>query len=506
MKKLKISIVVFLWFLLISDSFAQKIGSDNIHEEHVTFLASDELEGRGLGTTGKLKARDYIRDAFVTAGLKPYKGNYLQDFQVRMGLAWVPGVNVVGVLEGTDPVLSQEYIVIGAHYDHLGYTMDKGKKTIFPGADDNASGVSAVIELAKHFTEKGNRPKRSIIFMAFDAEESGLLGANFFANELKRDEVAKVKAMFSFDMVGMYNAYGGLDLKGIASLDGVLNTATTLAEEHKIKLKNVSDNIENRTDTYPFAKRGIPSVHVFTGLKSPYHKPEDKSNLLDYKGMEKIHNYMADFITALGNQSDLEAANSFASNPSFTEVEIEEGISPKRDHKLFRWGVNVNLGSSRFNFSDEYYDAKNVFNVNAGLFYRVNLSKSLSIQNEFLYEYGGSKFLNNKNYRANAITIPLNLQFGPELGAPGLRMYVSAGAFYRYTFSNNLNDFFNDYKNHTFNDNEFGYSLGLGFDFGKYSVGYTFRKSLTNLNDTSISGIPGNITTNAGFATLSYSF
>lgn len=506
MNNVKISFVVFLLFLFISVSYAQKIGSDKIHEEHVSYLASEELEGRGLGTQGKLKARDYIREAFVTAGLKPYKGNYLQDFQIRIGLAWIPGVNVIGVLEGSDPVLSREYIVLGAHYDHLGYTLNQGDKKIFPGADDNASGVSAVMELAKYFSQEGNRPKRSVIFIAFDAEESGLLGATHFVNALTREEVADIKVMFSFDMVGMYDSYGGLDLKGIGTLDNVLNEANTLADKHKVKLKNTSDSVENRTDTYPFAKRGIPSVHVFTGLKSPYHKPEDKSHLLDYKGMEKIHHYMAEFITTIGNRAELQASRSFAGNPTFTDITVEEGGKSPRDYKIFRWGGVVNIGSGGFNFPDEYYDAKSVFGFNAGLFYRINLTRSLSVQNEVLYDFNGSRFVGNDNFRAHSVTVPLNIQFGPQLGSPDYRTYIFAGAFYRHTFSNNLNDFFNELKAHSFNNNEWGYNLGFGADLGKYSVGYTYRKGLTNLNYLPEEGIPGKITTNAGYLTLNYRF
>src|SRR5690606_5162560 len=115
-------------------------------------------------------------------------------------------------------------------------------------------------------------PKRSLIFIAFDAEESGLLGSKHYVETIDAELRNQIKAMFSFDMVGMLEANKGLDLKGIGSLVN----GEEIAKKHTdgITLLNTSASIENRTDTEPFGDKGIPAIHVFTGTKSPYHKPE----------------------------------------------------------------------------------------------------------------------------------------------------------------------------------------------------------------------------------------
>ncbi|MDV7393976.1 M28 family peptidase, partial [Arthrospira platensis SPKY1] len=130
-----------LAFLISLPLFAQVTNKETLFQ-HVSFLASDTLEGRGLGTKGKIIARDYIVHHFDQIGLKKWNDVRIQEFPVKAGIAWVEGHNVLGVIEGTDSNLRNEFIVIGAHYDHIGYRItDEGKKIIFPGADDNASGV-----------------------------------------------------------------------------------------------------------------------------------------------------------------------------------------------------------------------------------------------------------------------------------------------------------------------------------------------------------------------------
>lgn len=270
-------IALFILIGFTSLSYAQIIHPDTL-SAHVHYLSSEELEGRALGSKGKDLAATYIQQQFQQAGLQPFEENYEQHFDLKISLAWVQATNIIGVLEGSDPLLKNEYIVLGAHYDHLGYKKDRS--TFYPGADDNASGVATLIELAKHFGQLENKPKRSLLFIAFDAEESGLLGSKHFVKNLDPGTLAHIKAMFSFDMVGMLEANKGLDLKGIGTLVNGPETAKKHASD--LKVLNTSKEIEDRTDTEPFGSKGIPAIHVFTGSKSPYHKPEDKADLLDY--------------------------------------------------------------------------------------------------------------------------------------------------------------------------------------------------------------------------------
>ncbi|HEV3029399.1 MAG TPA: M28 family peptidase, partial [Planctomycetota bacterium] len=165
---------------------AKAVLTVDLLKKHATYLASDELEGRCAGYPGCDKAAVYIVDAFKKAGLKPGgdAGGYTQKFQL-MGR---DTQNVIGLIEGSDPELKGEVVVIGAHYDHVGTleTRDfgrmggKGDDTIWNGADDNASGTTAIMELARRFAARQNRQGRRLVFMAYSGEELGLLGSRHY--------------------------------------------------------------------------------------------------------------------------------------------------------------------------------------------------------------------------------------------------------------------------------------------------------------------------------------
>ncbi|MFN5238087.1 MAG: M28 family peptidase, partial [Bacteroidota bacterium] len=164
--------------------FAQFVHAQSRPERlrtHLDFLAADSLDGRGLGTAGKQKAALYIAESFRNAGLAPFDDDYFQEFFIRISMANMTGTNVIGVLEGSDPELKKEYIVLGAHYDHVGYEMKNGQRVVYNGADDNASGTAGLMELVRILSGRRAELKRSIIFIAFDGEESGLLGSKAFA-------------------------------------------------------------------------------------------------------------------------------------------------------------------------------------------------------------------------------------------------------------------------------------------------------------------------------------
>jgi Zn-dependent M28 family amino/carboxypeptidase len=186
-------------------------------EKAVHYLASEELQGRSPSTKGDSLAVDFITDLFVKAKLKPLYKTYYQEvvFKDMESIARNSkqagpknkfSRNVVGLLEGNDPALKNEYIVIGAHFDHLGLgsmmsaSRSKEPNQIHYGADDNASGVALMLDLVNKFSQKINQ--RSIIFIAFTCEENGLIGSKQFLEELPFDS-KQIVAMFNFDMVGM---------------------------------------------------------------------------------------------------------------------------------------------------------------------------------------------------------------------------------------------------------------------------------------------------------------
>src|SRR5687767_11496350 len=177
----------------------------------IAWLASDKLEGRLTGTAGNDSAAAYIARRFASLKLEaPFPG-YLQKFEARSAADAHAGVaqaratqNVVGILRGADPTLREQYIVIGAHHDHLGRSTTSAldpdaRDAIRNGADDNASGTAAVLELARLFV--ADRPKRSVIFALFSGEEQGLLGSQYFVDN-PPVPLSKITAMLNFDMVG----------------------------------------------------------------------------------------------------------------------------------------------------------------------------------------------------------------------------------------------------------------------------------------------------------------
>ena len=479
---------LFIAFLISLPLFAQ-VTNKEVLFQHVSFLASDSLEGRGVGTRGKILARDYIIHHFDQAGLQNWNGARIQQFPVRVNIVWADGHNVLGVVEGTDPTLKNEYIVIGAHYDHIGYRLsDDGKKTIFPGADDNASGVAAIIELAKYF--QNNRPKRSLLFIAFDAEESGLLGAEHFVKTLSETDRNAIKKMFSLDMVGMLEANKGLILKGIASLENGKELAQKNALPLSIDLQQLNAKLENRTDTYPFGKRGIPSTHVFTGLKSPYHQPGDKADLLDYSGMVKVTEFMSSLVMDIANQPEIKAIS-----------QLEEAkVSQPKSAKNSAFGLVLHAGNGRHLYRNEFFDAKFIFNFSAGLTYNTMLSKTFSLQAEALYDYNGSRSEEGR-FNRSSITVPVNIEFGTPSGGDGVRVFIFAGPYYRHNFDGNNGGVSLDFDA-IHRENEWGYSTGIGVDFQKVRIAYTSRRAVNSVFQSD----GARVFANGRFFTLAYKF
>ena len=483
----KSNLMMLFWLFSICLSFAQVTNKEVLHA-HVSYLASEELEGRGLGTEGKYLAKNYIRNQFEAAGLIPMGEDYLQDFPLKMSMAWIKATNIVGLVEGSDPQLKNEYIVIGAHYDHIGYELKKDKKIIYPGADDNASGVAAIIELAKYFNKPENKTKRSIIFIAFDAEESGLLGSKHYVKTIDETLRKNIKAMFSFDMVGMLEANKGLDLKGIGTL--VSGVETVQKHAQGITLLNTTSNIENRTDTEPFANAGIPAIHVFTGLKSPYHKPEDKADLLDFHGMIKVTDYMAKVVADLGSQPILE--------PIATIKSLS--VSDKALTQRLQTGLIFNLGNGRHLYKDEFFDAKNAFSYSVGLQLNYKITRFTHLHLEALYDENTSKSAQG-TFRRQSITVPLNIELGtPTKSGNSERFFVFAGPYFRYNLDgkdgNETLDFDNVYE-----ENEWGYNLGFGFDIKKLRIGYTYRHALQSIVQED-----ANIRATGSYFTIGYRF
>lgn len=435
-------------------------------ERHVYTLASDSLLGRGFGTRQGSKAAQYIADQFRDAGIKPLNGEYFHPFNHRKGILNIPGTNVVGIVHGKDPNLKDEYIVLGAHYDHLGWKISGGDTVVYNGADDNASGTATIIEVGRNLVKMQESLGRSVIIVAFDGEESGLVGSTHFL----KDSIVplhKIKLMFSLDMVGMYEAHGGLDMVGVKLLNDYETIIGALAGEHHITIKKVNGRIEQRTDTAPFGKIGIPAIHTYTGLESPYHKPEDVAEDLDYDGMALVANYLS--ATTL----HLSSAEKLSDLPG-----PQEGESIASSTKVFRTGIRLNTGSSHHNYPEEFYLGKSIFAVETGVFANIRAAGFLTIQPEVLYETKGSKHAEGI-FRTHSITTPLNLLITTPYNGP-FRAYFQLGGYYSYHFGGNLGNEPIDFQD-IYTPHEYGISYGIGFELMNVQWGLYLQKGLSGL-------------------------
>jgi len=268
---------------------------------HVYFLASEELEGREAGTDYARVASRYLRETLASYGVKPagVEGTYYQSFEMG-GIEKMR--NVVGVVEGTDPKLKEEYLVIGAHYDHLGWGSREGLsggRKIHNGADDNASGTASVLELAEVFARFPT--KRSIIFLFFTAEEKGLWGSAYYCENPSRP-LEKTVAMLNLDMVGRskdhYLFVGGVGT-GAGFKDLVLEQAqeTSLWLELKPGGAVPSDNVK-------FFEEDIPVLFFFTNIHEDYHGPGDDWWKLNYPDQELITRTIYRIARVLGNEPE----------------------------------------------------------------------------------------------------------------------------------------------------------------------------------------------------------
>ncbi len=221
------------------------------------------------------------------------------------------GSNVGAILEGSNPQLKNEYIVIGGHFDHLGIdqlkssSMYKGsEKVIHNGADDNASGTTGLLELAEKFASIKNELKRSIVFIAFTGEELGILGSTYFTNNFPGD-IKNVAAMLNMDMVGRLNEEKNLTIIG-AGTSSLWKELLNRKNSYGFKL-SMSDAGSGGSDHQAFSNKNIPVLFFFTGSHSDYHKPSDDVEKINLAGEESILKYIfeiANEIQSIENRPD----------------------------------------------------------------------------------------------------------------------------------------------------------------------------------------------------------
>jgi hypothetical protein len=291
--------IISMCFSLAGSVFAQNINLKNL-KDHIGFLASDKLNGRGTATEDEIKAANYISAQFKQIGLSPFNNNYLKPFTFRkslnphdtstIGLSDKTGNNVVGFLDNKAPYT----IVIGAHYDHLGLGHDNNSLEANPagkihnGADDNASGTAGVIELASFFSSNKITEPYNFLFICFSGEELGLYGSKKWC-EQPDIELGKINYMINMDMIGRLNKEKSLMIYGVGTSSSWVSLIDSLKSQFKIKKDSSGIGPSDQTSFY---LKDIPALMFFTGQHSDYHKPSDDADKINYKGETEVLEYV----------------------------------------------------------------------------------------------------------------------------------------------------------------------------------------------------------------------
>ena len=275
----------------------------------VRYLADDRLEGRLTGSPGADSAAAYIARRFAEAGLSPGADGWFQDFTVSADapaarhapVGGARGRNVIGLLRGADPKLRNEFVVIGAHYDHLGlggaFALDPDSTgAVHNGADDNASGTAALIEIAHRLSRRP--PARSVAVVAFGGEELGLLGSAHYVREAA--SASRTALMLNLDMVGRLRN-NKLVVYGTGSATELQPMLDSLNRSAGFELALRPDGY-GPSDQSSFYAAGIPVLHFFTNVHEDYHRSTDDWQKIDAAGLERIAGFAATVATAVANR------------------------------------------------------------------------------------------------------------------------------------------------------------------------------------------------------------
>ena len=262
--------------------------------------------------------------------------------------------NVIGFIEGSDPILNKEYIIIGAHYDHLGYgghmsgSLNPDSMQIHNGADDNASGIAGILELSHKLMTNKKLLGRSIIAICFDAEEKGLLGSKFYTQTPTKD-LEQTAIMINMDMIGRLNEKP-ITVGGVGSAKTLSETIEVVQKNHTLKIdKNISGMDFGRSDHASFYREDIPVLFFFTGAHQDYHKPSDDWDKIDYQGEKEVLNFVYDLIVQLSTNKE---------KPIFTEItnDNSDNQSPSFNVTI---GVIPSYGSQKIGMEIDGISRKN---------------------------------------------------------------------------------------------------------------------------------------------------
>jgi hypothetical protein len=266
---------------------------------HVDVLADDSFEGREAGSRGGRAAGGYLTGKLEKFGLQGNgdRGAYYQVFHSGSYR------NILGALEGSDPVLKSEYVLVGAHYDHVGYGTARNSLGpvgyVHNGADDNASGVAGLLEVIEAVRTLDAPPKRSLLFAFWDGEEKGLLGSTYWTQH-PTVPLEKLTLAINVDMIGRMRSekvsvFGTRTSLGLRRLVSGINRSTDLLVDFNWEMKPNSDH-------HPFFAKSVPVLMLHTGLHDDYHRPSDDADKINHEGASQASRLLFSLIVEAANR------------------------------------------------------------------------------------------------------------------------------------------------------------------------------------------------------------
>ncbi len=336
--KLRIQLKLSFFFLLSTQIVFSQAVDSVLLKKHISFLASDNLKGRGTSSEEEQKAAKYIASQFKEYKLIP-KGTdaYMQDFTFKknanphdtgtVNIKERKGTNVIGYIDNG----ANKTIVIGAHYDHLGMGFDYNsldanpENKIHNGADDNASGTAGVLELARILSTNNKVEKNNYLFICFSGEELGLIGSKKFC-EKPTIPIKDINCMLNMDMIGRLN---DSTMKLMIYGMGTSPTWGKLLEDVKspFSLKLDSAGI-GPSDQTSFYLMDIPVLHFFTGQHTDYHKPSDDADKINYTGEKKVLEYILNLIYTIDPSDKLAFQKTRSVDTGKSNFKVTMGVMP----------------------------------------------------------------------------------------------------------------------------------------------------------------------------------
>ena len=323
-------------FFIVLTSCKKEVKKQATLQEDVAFLANDSLKGRETGTPYEKEAAQYLEERMRNMGLLP-KGNagtYFQTFSFKPkndphaevqfvdGDSTITGTNVIGYIDNK----AEKTVIIGAHYDHLGMggegSLYADGEAIHNGADDNASGVAVLLQLAAKL--KDTITKHNYLIMAFSGEEMGLLGSNYFSKNPTID-LSKANYMLNMDMVGRMREDKTLSISGTGTAPIWGQVLNSNNPGFKLVL---SESGVGPSDHTSFYLQDIPVLHFFTGQHEDYHKPSDDFDKLNYEGMEMISDYILSVIYDLDDDPKLAFRKTKNESEETPRFKVALGVMP----------------------------------------------------------------------------------------------------------------------------------------------------------------------------------